>query len=288
MSGNSNSTFGFTTFFDNNAVFVIDALGENDMQTGLKVYNKLRDLRDYAGHKEHIVERVQITDGGDLRTVLDQIRMRCANDGLRPILHFESHGDERGLEIGETQVHVSWDVLETLLRPINVACEGHLGVVMSVCQGLYAIRPVKLHRHAPFLFLVGTQEKILQGALADQLPAFYEELFASGELDTALEKVPSCKPFHAEKLLASGVAGYFKTACMGAGAAQRAEELLTGSKWLLGGFESVEQMRDMRQAAKQKIKSDVSAEILQRYAEPFLGRRRCSFSFEEMLAWLKS
>ncbi|MFC6307227.1 hypothetical protein E2553_37780 [Paraburkholderia dipogonis] len=280
-------TFYFKSRFVFNAVIVIDALRETDLQTGLTVYNQLRDLRDYAGH-EQLIERIPVADAGAMRTALEEIRQRC-RDGLRPILHFESHGDKAiGLEISATKDRFSWPALESMLRPINVACAGNLGVVMSVCQGLYAITPLRLHRHAPFYFLLGTQELIDQGALADQLPAFYTTLFETGNLDNALTKVPSCKPFHAEKLLAVAVGRYWAQACMGRGGSERAESLLTNMKWQLGGFNDVGRLREIRQAAKNKIRSDVSAETLQRYADPFLGQRECSFTFEDMLAWLKS
>ncbi|MDB0544269.1 hypothetical protein LBW62_23700 [Ralstonia solanacearum] len=274
--------FTFTSKFANNAVIVLDCLRDDDLQTGLAVYNNLRDLHDYSGH-DCVIEHVRIADPGDLRIALERIRQRCLA-GLLPILHFECHGDKvKGLEIGTQQIPFSWAALEGLLRPINVACEGNLGVVMAVCEGLYAITPLRLHRHAPFYFLLGTQDAIRQGALADQLPRFYEVLFTTGDLDRALEQVPSCRPFHAEKLLAVSVAGYIRNACMGRGKSERQEQLLTGTKWLLGGFRDDEQLRELRANLKGQMRDHLAPELLERYAAPFLGKRQCSFTFEDLL-----
>ncbi|MDO3615283.1 hypothetical protein Q3O97_05440 [Ralstonia pseudosolanacearum] len=274
--------FTFTSRFANNVVIVLDCLRDDDLQTGVTVFNKLRDLRDYAGHACE-VEREKITDPGDLRIALERIRQRCLA-GLRPILHFECHGHKvTGLEIGPQQIPFSWTALESLLRPINVACEGNLGVVMAVCEGLYAITPLRLHRHAPFYFLVGTQDVIRQGALADELPRFYEVLFSTENLDSALEQVPTCRPFHAEKLLATSLVGYIRDACTGRGKAERQEQLLTGTKWLIGGFRDIDQMRELRSNLKGQLRDHVSPELLERYAAPFLGKRQCSFTFDDLL-----
>uniref|UniRef100_UPI002ABD7171 hypothetical protein n=2 Tax=Burkholderia cepacia complex TaxID=87882 RepID=UPI002ABD7171 len=281
-------SFTFESRFTFNAVIVIDALREDDLQTGLTVYNELRDLRDYAQH-EVLVERIPVADAGALRHALDSLWQRCRNDGLRPILHFEAHGEKvKGLEVGAARDIFSWPALETMLRPINVACAGNLGVVMAVCQGLYAITPLKLHRHAPFYFLLGTQETIQQGALADQLPAFYRTLFETGNLDAAMAEVPACKPFHAEKLLAVAVGSFWAQHCMGRGAEERRERLLTDAKWQIGGFADTAQLRAIRHAAKAEIRANVSAEVLQRYAAPFLGSRQCSFTFEDLREFLAS
>ncbi|MEW6342948.1 MAG: hypothetical protein AB1704_19995 [Pseudomonadota bacterium] len=278
--------FGFASRFVFNAVIVIDALREDDLQTGLTVYDELRDLRDYAKHAIH-VERIPVADAGALRHALDSIRARCCDEGLRPILHFEAHGEKvKGLEVGAARDAFSWPALESMLRPVNVACAGNLGVVMAVCQGLYAITPLKLHRHAPFYFLLGTQEIIRQGALADQLPAFYRTLFETEDLDAALAEVPSCKPFHAEKLLAVAVGAFWARQCMGKGATERSERLLTEAKWQMGGFADTTELRAIRLAAKSQVRANVSAETLERYAAPFLGQRQCSFTFEELRAYL--
>nr|WP_141661991.1 hypothetical protein [Burkholderia ambifaria] len=279
--------FCFVTSFANNAVVVLDCLSEHDLQTGLAVYNKLRDLRDYSDH-ERAIEYKRIVDLGDLRIALEKVRTDCVN-GLRPILHFECHGSRtKGLAVGPSQIELSWAGLESLLRPINVACEGNLGVVMAVCEGMHAIAPLKLHRHAPFLFLIGTQDEIRQGDLADQLPNFYETLFETDNLDRALERVPSCKPFHAERLLAGSVGRFLKNACIGRGKEQRVEHLITSTKWLLGGFESTAQLQLIRANAKAKVKGELTADLVRKYAEPFLGKRKCSFLFEDLVQWIKS
>jgi hypothetical protein len=279
--------FRFTSSFKNNAVIIIDGLRKDDMQTGLNIYNELRDFKNLE-RAVAVIERHAIDDVAELTKLLEQIRER-AKEGLRPILHFECHGNARtGLEIGEARENLAWSALEPFLRAINVVAECNLGVMMAVCSGLHAIMPIKINRMTPFYLLVGSEDELLQEQIRSEMRAFYRELWTSGNLDRALGQVPSCKTYHAEKMLAVALGKFFRQACMGAGAEERIEMLVTTVKWQLGGFRNREQMRLVRRGARKTVKSDMSEETFNSFARTFLGVRRPSFTFKELANWIRS
>lgn len=280
-------TLHFTSRFENNAVIIIDGLQKSESQTGLQVYNELRDLKEFGGATS-LVERHEINDLGALRKLMWDLQQRT-KEGLRPVLHFEFHGDAQGgLEIGESRERFAWSALEPLLRAINVASRCNLGVVMAVCSGLHAITPVKIHRSTPFYFLVGSQDALLQEQIQVEMRAFYTVLLKSADLDEALRHVPSCKSYHAEKILAIALGKFYRRSCMGTGGEARVEHLVTNMKWQLGGFANRQQMRFTRREAKKKVREDMSITTFNRFTRPFLGQRQPSFTFEQLAQWVRS
>lgn len=51
---------------------------------------------------------------------------------------------------------------------------------------------------------------------------------------------------------------------------------------------SREQLREIRSSLKKQIKASVSPATLARLARPFLGNRKCSFSYQKLLAFVRS
>ena len=279
--------FHFISSFANNAVIIIDGLRKSESQTGLQLYNELRDLRDFE-KAVSVVKRYEVSNAIELRILLENLQ-KDAKDGLRPVLHFECHGDaKQGLEIGESRERFAWTALEPLLRAINVATKCNLGVVMAVCSGLHAITSVKMHRATPFYFLVGSEDELLQEQIRSEMRAFYRVLLLSSDLDKALQQVPSCRSYHAEKLLAIALGRFLRQSCMGTGREKRTEYLVTEMKWRLGGFRNREQMRLIRQQAKKRVQGGMSEAAFHQFARTFLGVREPSFTYTELAQWVRS
>lgn len=279
--------FHFISSFANNAVIIIDGLRKSESQTGLQLYNDLRDLRDYE-NAVSVVRRYEVSNAVELRILLENLRKE-AKDGLRPVLHFECHGDAvKGLEIGEHREHFAWAALEPLLRAINVATECNLGVVMAVCSGLHAIKSIKMHRATPFYFLLGSQDELLQEQIRSEMRAFYRVLLLSSDLDKALRQVPSCRSYHAETMLAIAVGRFLRQGCMGTGGLKRMEYLVTETKWRLGGFRNREQMRSIRKHAKKAVQAGMSQATFHQLARTFLGVRKPSFTLVALTQWVRS
>jgi hypothetical protein len=285
-SSHATTSFRFSPRVDNEVIIVVDCL-RSDEPAGRNSFNSLRDLVDYE-HQRYTVERVEAGNADAFRTFLSDLRQRCVNDRLRPILHVECHGNPvKGMQIGDAGDWLRWPTLEELLRPVNAAADGQLGVVMAVCHGLHVLASIKIHRPAPFAFVLGSQDILLEGQIRSQLPAFYRTLFETRDFDRASARVPACKPFHAERMLAHAVTGYFR-ASVGKAGQQRVERLVTEAQANTSGYVNRQQLRAVRKDAKRFVKSSVSAATLEKYAVKFLAGRRASFSFEDLLTWMKS
>lgn len=280
------SDFRFASNFLNSHIFVVDGLPSGELQTGYKLYEDLRDL-GYIEANTAVVEYRRVATSGEFLQVLAEIE-DSAHLGCKPIVHIECHGDaDEGLQIGDSQDMISWKLIEPLLRRINLASKCNLGVVMAACYGLYAITPLKIHRPTPFYFLIGPQSEVTAGALRQEMPAFYQTLFRTGNLDAALACVPSCRPYHAERFLAVSFGKYLKRGCIGDGRLKRVETVLTELVWG-GALRNRTQMRAARKVLKQRTKAEAHGPAFTRYAKTFLAGRNCSFTFEQLLLWIKA
>ncbi|KAB0650288.1 hypothetical protein [Burkholderia diffusa] len=278
--------FRFTSNFLNSHVFIIDGLTFGELQTGRQLYEDLLDL-GYNEATSAAVEYRRVASSGELLQALGEIA-EYARLGCKPIIHFECHGDaDEGLQIGDSRDTVSWEAIEPLLRRINLASKCNLGVVMAACYGLYAITPLKIHRPTPFYFLIGPQDQVTAGTLRQEMSAFYQTLFRTGNLDAALACVPSCHPYHAERFLAVSFGKYLKRGCIGDARLKRVETVLTQLIWG-GGIQNRSQMRAARKVLKQRTKADANGPAFTRYAKTFLAGRSCSFTFEQLLLWVKA
>lgn len=100
-----------------------------------------------------------------------------------PLLPIECHGDETaGLEFADGS-KVSWQELMSILRPLNVATELGLIVVVAACWGGSAIDGVNLTQPAPCFALIGPSGGLWSNELFDALRVFY--------LDVTLVRTPT-------------------------------------------------------------------------------------------------
>ncbi|MBU9380548.1 hypothetical protein [Burkholderia gladioli] len=266
--------------FVNGAVYIIDAMGG----AGRWMEEELLDINYTKPHGRAIV-RFQVDDGGDLRIALSKVE-EAARQGCAPIIHFECHGHPQlGLQLGNTMF--SWSSLEPMLRRINVACGGNLGIVMAVCYGLLAITPVHITRPTPFLFLIGSEGEIKQGRLKDELPNFYRTMFSTGSLEKALSCLPSCRPFHAEILLAVSFGKFLRRTGFGRRRREHIEERITLGRYLLGGNVDEDTLRRVRAEAKAATSLVARKAMFADISDYFLVGRSPSFTFESLVSWVR-
>ena len=103
--------------------------------------------------------------------------------GHHPLLHIECHGNETaGLEFADGSM-VSWQELMNILRPLNIATELGLIVVVAACWGGSAIDGVNLTQPAPCFALIGPSQGLWSNELFDALRIFY--------LDVTLVRTPT-------------------------------------------------------------------------------------------------
>lgn len=203
--------------------------------------------------------------------------------GLKPLIHFDMHGCElRGLEIGASGEFIHWEFVVDALRILNEKLKGELFVLMTACHGLHAILPISFEKTAPFFCLIAPEEEIKVADVEDKIPEFYQELFSTGSLDSAFQKLGGkFTNFNCVEFLFRVLAIYIKRACLGAGGRERREELLTQIMQTALG-DTPEMVTKYRNQVKQFIKPDQA--LLDRYTSRFLMGKAFDIKIEDLLA----
>jgi hypothetical protein len=168
------------TKFGINGICVLESLRPGDKKTGAELaqWLKLRCLQ-LGMHVEHI----PLASKKSLIKHLNAIRNE-AEAGLVPVLHFELHGNEHGVQIGRDTV--SWDSLLNLLRAINAACGHNLLVSFATCRAFHIYPSIDIQKPAPFFGVVGCVNPVSTVNVEVGFHAFFEELLTSYDVGNAL------------------------------------------------------------------------------------------------------
>lgn len=265
-----------------NSIVVLDGLAPTDMSVDYLVDDlKLLHLHR-LDRKKPGVTHIPVRSKLILQRRLHKIAMNCQAGSLHPILHFECHGNpDDGIALGANQERVSWSELAIMLRKINVACGGNLGVVMAACHGMAAIEPISLHEATPFLWLVGRDKKISQGDLRDGLPRFYHRLWTSGALDQACGELKEFRWYNAERFLLEQLTLLYRATATSRRAATVTNALLTLSNEM--GCVPPDGLATTRQRLKETVRGIVSPNNLEAIARQFLGPIRRPFTYTQLV-----
>ena len=197
-----------------NAVVWIGSLAENERGPSRRMVDDLQDLAQAGGHPvfEHAVENRE-----DLFKVLDQLA-EDAKQGLRPILHFDTHGNsDAGIYLKPSGEWASWPELMDRLRAVNIATGNNLVVVFALCHGLHLYKYAELKKAAPAYLFAAAQKAVTVGFLLDEVPEFYRQVHAAGAFlepfDATLGKEMTL--INCQGLFLKALAHYVKTYARG-------------------------------------------------------------------------
>jgi hypothetical protein len=262
-----------------NSLIWIGSLEPNEKGTTDRVHDDLQPYFISIGLPFHPVEP---KSASELLAGLDAIAKR-ATDGLRPMIHFDTHGSKRdGLYIAASHEFVPWQQLVNRLRPINVATCNNLCVVSAACFGLRAIRTVNIGSPAPFFALIAPENTVTFGFVEQRTLPFYEAVFRGLDVVSAHEQhlAPDFKLFLCEKMLLVGLTKYVCNYCMGKGRKKRLEELLTQA--VAGGLpNTLENRRIARRTAKKHIRPDQA--LIDRYTQTFLIGKKVDVTIKQIV-----
>ncbi|CAG9183954.1 hypothetical protein [Cupriavidus pampae] len=272
-----------------NAIIVLDGLKPTDMQVDY-LMSELIHLHHYREGKpiKPGTQRIEVRTRARLLQALGAIAQACRQTGLQPILHLECHGGaDVGITLGAEQEVVSWDELTALLRHINVGANCNLGVVMAGCHGMAAIEPVTLDMPTPFLWLVGHDEIVAQGDLRIGLPRFYQTLWRTGELTTAVAELEDFRWYNAERFLHDELDALHKSTGSNRRATALTDQLLLRLSVKFGEL-SPEDLSERRRRVKAAVRNTVDADSLEEIAQLFLGPTRRPFSYTHLVERLRT
>lgn len=172
------------TSFSFNKLYIINMLGTGDFNTASRLYEDIIYCQSTG-----VIEYLEIKTREELDIFLaDQIRQ--TEKGLRPIYHFESHGDKAFSMIGDTD-RITWQDLSSQLSLVNRETDYAPFVFMACCHGFHAISAITLHNLTPFYYLFGPVTSITTGNLLASTLVFYKKLFEALTVEDAISALPA-------------------------------------------------------------------------------------------------
>lgn len=223
----------------------------------------------------------------DLFNSLDEIA-DMAEEGARPIIQFDTHGNkEAGLYLVSSQEFVEWDLLADKLRRINVATGNNLCVISAACFSFYIAKQNDINKPAMVYLMIGPSDAVSFGFVEDNLFPFYKDVFTLENIIDAYHShlALTMQLFHSEKLLMIAMARYFRFKCMGRGARERIENLVSEIV-KRGARNDPATLKYIRERAKIAIKP--SEETFRKYAIPYLIGKEPSVTFDQIIRFIRT
>jgi hypothetical protein len=268
-----------------NSLIWISSLEPNEQGTTHRVHD---DLQPYFLSIGLPFKSVEPKTANQLLTCLEAIERR-AKAGLRPIIHFDTHGSaEQGLYIAGSGEFVPWTRLVDKLRKINIATKNNLCVVSAACCSMHAIKPITIGEPTPFFALIAPEQTVSFWFIEQNTVKFYEEVFGGLDVVAAYEKyfAPKLALFHCERLLGIALTKYICDSCMGKGLKTRREDLMT-RVFSSGGLSNSRQNRRMvRKKVKELIRPNQA--LIDRYIQSFLIGKKVPFSIQQIVNLAKA
>lgn len=188
---NENSELKFTSVFTPSMLIMLDGNKSNEAQTGLTIYNRLRDERDYGTLEGFKLKRELIESRRNLLSELEVLKDE-ARPGVGIILHLEFHGDKNGIEVGNYSERIEWRELMEILTEINIKTLCNLGLVLAGCDGIDSFKVIDMAAPVAFYFQLSHAGTIQTGPLQNSLLAFYDTIISARNVQAASE---AAKPF---------------------------------------------------------------------------------------------
>jgi hypothetical protein len=168
-----------------NAVYVIESMGPGQPKLGEDLYDHVV-LPSKLVLEELYTEYSFVAGELQLHAKLQSILDAAKSANHLPIIHFEAHGGEGGIELADESV-VTWRSLMPLLSAINEACRMNLMIVAMTCYGwslMYSLMPSD---RAPLFMLVAPPGPMTGQALFNATRDFYKALFGALDINSGLE-----------------------------------------------------------------------------------------------------
>lgn len=173
-----------SAFSSGNAIFIIDCLSEQDLQTGRSRLQELHDLL-YAREPERFdynksfAPRFEAHTAGEFAGCFQEIKGACAL-GIHPIIFIDAHGHPiNGLRMPSGE-HVSWGELLESLDGIVLSASGELTVIVAACHSMKAVTNLIPTKRLPFAFYYGYSSEVKAGVVAEETKVIYQSLFNDG------------------------------------------------------------------------------------------------------------
>jgi hypothetical protein len=208
---------------------IVESLTEKDRKTGKGLYEDClfwQVLKD----KNISADFFPVSCFDELKSILLTTYKKIIETGIRPLLHFEFHGNESFFTLMD-KIEIPWIKLTELLVEINIALRNSLIVIASACYGAHLISTVDIMERSPFFLLIGPKDSISEYTLLKGVIVFYQELFSSFDIGNALKALKATdsnfKYLTTEGMFIESFKHYVKEYCRGSGLENRIGQFIS-------------------------------------------------------------
>lgn len=261
-----------------NQIVWIRSLPDDELGPSRRMVEDVEMLSVSGGFQ---LEEASVTTADEMLQFLESIAIRT-RDGLRPILHFDCHGDaDEGLAMANGE-RLAWDLLADGLRQINIATCNNLVCVFATCFGLHLGKTLRLSEASPWYLMIAPENEVTLETLEAKTRPFYEAVTASGNITQAYVQsfAPELQLFNCQGLFARSLARYVAQHGGRAAIDRRTENLVTRSLQEKGQAANRHNLRKERSRIKVQLK--LNQATVDRYAATFLIGRKPGVTLPEI------
>lgn len=261
-----------------NRIIWIRSLADCELGPSRRMTEDIAMLEVNGGIK---IEENNVDNRQALLSLLEAL-VNEAENGLRPLLHFDCHGSaEEGLILANGD-RLDWEALADALRRINVATANNLVCVFATCFGLHLGKTLSLSKPTPWYLMIAPEGEVTIQVLEAKMRPFYEAVHASGNITQAHAEIfaPDLQMFNCQGLFARSLARYVAEHGSVKDISSRAEGLVTRSiaeKGLIGNRQA---LRQERRRIKKALKPD--QKLIDQFSQSFLIGRKPGFGMSEL------
>lgn len=156
-------------------IYIIEWLDSDDAKTGRELHEMLGDLLPRLAPQVKLAFK-QVETRDEFLAYLRSIRDDFRTTRLLPLLHVETHGSLDGIG-PEGQAALPWEELMPELIALNRLTQLRLFFVLAACEGIWGMKMLQPTDRAAVLALLGPNERLSAGKLADACKLFYRTMF---------------------------------------------------------------------------------------------------------------
>jgi hypothetical protein len=164
-------------------VVVIESLRKPARLTGTDLFETT--IAPDAFAKNAFAELFHVSTRSEFFAALSRAQ-ELADHNHSPIIHFEMHGDESGLQLTSMEM-IPWSELAPLLTRINERTRVNLLVVAAACHGWHLSEVLRPVDRAPAWGIIGPPDSVRDLDLYEAMQRFYATLWRSVNLRQALD-----------------------------------------------------------------------------------------------------
>jgi len=174
-------------------VYVIESLRPNDAKTGTELFNDVIRRRMMQKGLEAQCALITVDSKLEFFNALETIKKAEVYQLANPIIHFEMHGDENGLQVSNNEI-ISWQEIQFFLLQLNGICRNNLFVSMATCKGGYIHKAINPSMWTPFWGFMGPFEEVIDAEILANYSPFYDEFLQSGSFNDAVTALHAANP----------------------------------------------------------------------------------------------